>query len=251
MSKKITIFAAIALLANVSMNSANNITLGDEVRIPPRYLDGYYQVTATMSIDGMIDNWSIITEFPAGLSVKLIAGIEPLEGMTVPYTDRWGKQQTYEAPLQASANYGTISSEIIIPGYWDYDGDEYYESYGTVKWMPGSYDIFSMNFYVSPGFRSGDVVFGGTLTSGSDQRGAVLQGVRFHCPTHVWVGNILGDVDSNERLTVADVTALITYVLSGCGNGLNEFEIAAADVNQDGIVSIADVTLLISKVLKN
>ena len=56
---------------------------------------------------------------------------------------------------------------------------------------------------------------------------------------------IIGDVDGNNRLSIADVTALIDLLLSG-GDAPD-----TADVNRDGGVSIADVTALIDLLLAN
>lgn len=241
------LFIAAMLLVSMSIVANNSITIGDDVRIPPRYLDGYYKVEATMQVDGMLDDWQIIASYPQGVMVKLVAGIVPLEGMTIPYVDRFGAEQTYEAPLQVSAAYSTIASHIAVQGYWDYDNDGYYDPYGSAKWMPGEYQMFELNLYISPDFRSGDLIFDGTLTSGSDQRGAVLQGVKFYRIAHLWVGNLLGDVDSNDRVNISDVTVLINYLLTH--DGLSEFEITAADFNQDGDITIADVTALTNYLL--
>ena len=57
---------------------------------------------------------------------------------------------------------------------------------------------------------------------------------------------LLGDVNNDGFLTISDVTLLIRYVLSGVPLGLN---VENADVNQDQNISISDVTCLISKVL--
>ena len=248
--KKLQILAAMMLLVSMNISANNHITIGDDVRIPPRYLDGYFKVTATMQADGMLDDWQIVATYPQGVMVKLVSGIVPLDGMMIPYVDRFGVEQAYEAPLQVSANYGTISSHVSVQGYWDYDGDGYYEPYGSAKWMTGVYDLFEMNLYINPEFRMGDLIFDGTLTSGSDQRGAVLQGVKFYRTAHLWVGNLLGDVDSNERVNIGDVTILIEYLLSRDASDLNEFEIAVADTNQDGEVTISDVTVLINNLLR-
>ena len=57
---------------------------------------------------------------------------------------------------------------------------------------------------------------------------------------------MLGDVNMDGSLTIADVTLLISYVLSGKANN---FDVLAADVNQDNDISISDVTKLIGMVL--
>jgi len=55
----------------------------------------------------------------------------------------------------------------------------------------------------------------------------------------------LGDVNGDNSVTIADVTALIDYLLSGT------VAPASADCNQDGQVSISDVTALIDYLLTN
>ncbi len=55
---------------------------------------------------------------------------------------------------------------------------------------------------------------------------------------------VIGDVDGNNEVTIADVTTLIDILLKGAEAP------AAADCNNDGIVGIADVTALIDYLLK-
>jgi uncharacterized protein (DUF2141 family) len=56
-----------------------------------------------------------------------------------------------------------------------------------------------------------------------------------------------GDVNNDGAVNIADVTALIDYLL-GSGNTVNEL---AADVNGDHSINIADVTALIDMLLSN
>ena len=58
----------------------------------------------------------------------------------------------------------------------------------------------------------------------------------------------LGDVNHDGFLTIADVTMLISYVLA---NGTGAACPICADVNEDGFYTIADVTMLIDHVLKH
>ena len=55
-----------------------------------------------------------------------------------------------------------------------------------------------------------------------------------------------GDVDGDGDVNIADVTALIDYLLSGDATGVN---LDAADCDKDGDVNIADVTSLIDYLL--
>lgn len=56
-----------------------------------------------------------------------------------------------------------------------------------------------------------------------------------------------GDVNGDEVLNISDVTALISYVLTGDASGIF---LENADMNSDSNYNIADVTILISRVLK-
>lgn len=242
-------FLTLALVAaSMAANAASYISVNDTVRIDPNKLDGYQKLDYTAQFDGYCDAWSLSMDYPEGLTPKLVAGIVPLEGMTVSYTNRFGETVTQEAPLQVSAAYATISSSLSGEGYWDWDSGGYLESYGSVKWEPGTLEMFSMNYYVSPEFRRGTLTITGHMTSGSDKRGAILADYYFAKQIYVYVGNIRGDVDSNNRVTISDVTVLIEYLLSG-RNGLNWYEKDAADVNCDGTVAINDVTALINLLL--
>ena len=55
-----------------------------------------------------------------------------------------------------------------------------------------------------------------------------------------------GDTDDDGKVSIADVTAIIDYILSGNSAGIN---LTAADVDDSGTVNIADVTALIDYLL--
>ena len=244
--KKISFLAAL-LLTFVSANGINCISLGDTVRVNPNKLGGYTMLAAEMTIDGMCDNFSMEATYPQGFSPKLVAGIVAFDDMAINYLDRNGQEVFYTPPLQVSAAYGNISATSTEMGWWDYNQDGYLESYGTAKWMPGQRQIFALNMAVSYGFREGYITFDGILTSGPDQRGAVLQGVRFYSRTWVWVGLQPGDITGNEMITVGDIADLVDMLLGSIR--FDEFQRKAADVNFDGEVNIADVSTLIDWLL--
>ena len=58
----------------------------------------------------------------------------------------------------------------------------------------------------------------------------------------------IGDVNKDNAVNIADVTALIDYLLGGDPSSIN---VDAADVNGDDAVNIADVTALIDLLLSN
>lgn len=241
-------FFIIMCLFAIVANADNCFTLGDTLRIPPKYLGGYYSTDVKATIDGKMDNFSIVITYPDGFRPRPWHGIEGGEDMTISYTDYTGIEQTYTAALTISNDYGEVSSYIPVTGYWDYNMDGILEPYGTAKWDAGVYgQMFTFNFFVNESFRSGWLTMDGHLDSGTDKRGAILADVTFFRRTWVYVGYDKGDVDGNGRISIADVTELNDYLL-GC-DYIDEFGIEAADMNCDGNVTIIDMTLIIDVLL--
>lgn len=243
------LFAAIALLVCVTANAMSFFSFGDTVRINPNRLDGYQKMICTAQLDGYADKWSLTMSYPAGTLPKLVAGITALEGMAVEYVDNAGVVQVYDAPLQVSEAYNTIASSVPVYGYWDYNEDGVLETYGTAKWEPGHYEMFSLNFYISPEFRRGWLIIDGTISSSGDSRGPILQNVQFYKKTWVYVGYQKGDVNGDGRVSISDVTLLISHLMGDAMEELNEFQIDAAEFNLDGKVSIVDVTAIIDSIM--
>ena len=59
---------------------------------------------------------------------------------------------------------------------------------------------------------------------------------------------IIGDVNMDGAVNIADVTTLIDFLL---GSNVSQFDAEAADVNNDGAINIADVTALIDRLLSS
>lgn len=57
-----------------------------------------------------------------------------------------------------------------------------------------------------------------------------------------------GDVNKDSKVDVADVSALISYIL---GREVTGFDLAAAHMNVDGKIDVADVSLMINVILGN
>ena len=248
--KKILAIAAI-VAASVSMNAGNFFTAGvnDTVRIHPNRLNGYSEQVFTMQTDAYCDSWSIRMGYPKGTMVKLISGITPLSGMCVDYVNAQGEWACYEPQLQVSAAYANISATTADRyGYYDYTGNGVYIPYGTVKWEPGTRQMFSLNFFIEPTFRKGELTIDATFTASADSRGPILSNVRSYKTIWVWVGYQRGDINGDGRINITDATILI-YALQEAGDEityLDEFSIAAADLNDDGQVNVTDITILIN-----
>lgn len=244
--KRLSIFAAIALLS-MSAHSINNITMGDSIRISPNRLGGYYQHPVVMHNDAYCNAWNVAVTYPDGVMPKLVAGITPLDGLTVTYMDKNGNEQTYTPTLNVAVQYTTIAAYIPVSGYWDYNMDGELEPYGAAKWLPGEHQLWEYNLAIDWDFRGGYITFDGALSSGYDDRGAILQNAKFYSRTWLWVGYEKGDVSGDDRVNIADAVLLIDYLLNG--EGLDEFQIAAADVDGDGTAGIADVAIIIDMML--
>lgn len=61
-------------------------------------------------------------------------------------------------------------------------------------------------------------------------------------PLNSAASNLAGDIDNDGKITIKDVTIVIDFLLDGINN-------PAADADQNGVVSIADVTTLIELIL--
>jgi hypothetical protein len=57
---------------------------------------------------------------------------------------------------------------------------------------------------------------------------------------------LMGDVNSDGILSVADVTLTVSHIL---GRNTPDFSAEAADVNNDGTISVADVTAIVNIIL--
>ena len=103
------------------------------------------------------------------------------------------------------------------------------------------------------GDSSGEIVEGNVITV-SQVNQAVAKNwdvYKWNWDSEAWENyagsdGLPGDVNDDGNVTIADVTALIDYLLSGGASTVND---ANADVNDDGSVTIADVTALIDYLL--
>ena len=60
---------------------------------------------------------------------------------------------------------------------------------------------------------------------------------------------VLGDMNGDKQISIADVTALVNIILGKDNEEPYEYNHKAADVNGDKVISVADVTALVNKIL--
>lgn len=119
------------------------------------------------------------------------------------------------------------------------------DSVTVVPTVTGSSRTLHLRLAVPPGLESCRLRFvswTGTLISSGAIKRADISGVK--AAPH---GDILvGDVDNDGVITIGDVTGLIDYLLQGASSGAY---LDASDVDGDGTITIADVTALIDIIL--
>ena len=84
-------------------------------------------------------------------------------------------------------------------------------------------------------------------TSGSTSQPCYLDDVVMYYEGPEVPDFLLGDVNNDGQVSIGDVTTLIDYLLGGDV----EINMEAADVKTDGTVSIGDATTLIDMLLSN
>jgi hypothetical protein len=242
-----------AFLVSATAWADNYFTMGvnDTLRVNPAYISGVrtgLDVPIMAHFDGRLNFWQVTVTPPEDMHITAI-GTQPNQcpGLTVEYIQSTGTHTTYTATLGYNLNDSlTASSYINISGYWDYDDNEIFETYGTVKWEAGDYTMFPVTCDFDPTFTGGTVTLRCILSSGYDARGGM---VGYGAPVHslhqvtVIVGYQRGDVNGDGIISALDLTSINNYLLTS--SGLDQYQLEAADMNGDGNVSALDMSLLI------
>lgn len=249
MRKTLTFLLLLVLTAG-SLSADNYLAFGnsDTIRIPPHILGDNWNNSIRAQFDGRLDTWYMSMFLPSGLSVVVL---QRGSDMTVHYLNADSLPASYAAPLSTYSvqnGYG-LASQILIPGYWDYNFDGVMESYGTVKWEAGNYsDMLSITLAVDTSFRRGAITVTGSLFTSNDTRGGTINSpTTYSKSTLVYVGYRRGDVNGDDLLSIEDATMINDYLLSG--DGFDEFQLEAADFNGDGMISVLDVSALMTILL--
>ena len=126
--------------------------------------------------------------------------------------------------------------------YYSIDGAPYQTAHMTATGNPDEYVGYIKGYH-----QASEVDY---YVFGADESGHRYQQPVFGelDPHHftVNISFILGDVNDDGYVTIADVTTLIDYLL---GATISPFRTVAADVNSDDNISVADITALIDLVL--
>ncbi len=256
--KKIFTFLTL-LLATFSAIADNYFTIegvvNDTLRIIPTKLNGYVILHFNANFDGYLDSWRLDLTYPRDSVMKVIY-VSRESGMNIPYLKSDGTNDIYEATLTITPHFDnvTYNGEVTLSsitnqyGYWDPDSDGIYESYGTVKWELGWHnELFRIDYQLIADCTGDSIVIEGHLISTEDLRGDTVN-ADFEKVIYLKVAYLLGDVNGDDAVTIADVTALTNYVLMN-GDWFDQYQFEAADVNMDGNINVKDVTRLINMVI--
>ncbi len=241
--KKYLMFGLLALLGVGIAAPYNCFSMGvnDTIWINPYMspLGKVFHVHA--QADSRFNLWSMNFSYPTGLSA---IAMSESSSMLLPYMNSDGDSTAVRVTLYPSSSYTSVYASCMVPGYW-YNGEGVFESYGAVKWEAGYYEnMFTVKLLCGTGFSGGSIYLYGDMEGTADTRDGVLGHQYFSQTVTVMPGNMPGDVDGNDELTVNDVTTLISYLLEPDPTW-DVYRLAAADVNGSGTITIGDVTALI------
>ena len=246
------LFFIILLLSTVSMLAQTidgYFTLGvrDTLWVSPCTMGNGVNVSVKAHFEKRVDNWQLTFSYPTGMTPQYVEG---RQDMCRPYINSDGDTVTLVATLTTNSPQNTIiASSITETGYWYHNG--IFSSYGNVKWEPGDYSrMFDIFFEIDNStFSGGSMLVYGVLSSDHDSRGNYIDQVLFGKYIEVVKGNMRGDVNGDGILSIDDLTALINYLLNPDAAAWDEYQIAAADVNYSGTVTVVDVTALSSLIM--
>ncbi len=158
---------------------------------------------------------------------------------------RYGTQECKDSIAITSkfiAYSGKPLKEDSLLVYYSIDNDPYQVAHMTATGNPDEYVGYIKGYH-----QASEVDY---YVFGADESGHRYQQPVFGelDPHHftVNISFILGDVNDDGYVTIADVTTLIDYLL---GATISPFRTVAADVNGDDNISVADITALIDLVL--
>ena len=235
---RLIIFLTLVLATSLAQ-ADNYFTMGENDTLRVTVGSDTVTVPVRAHFDGRVSRWTLTMTYPEGL-VPLFATAGP--DMAVYYLDSTGAECVTEPPIIYNEGLTTIMSAVGEIGYWPQGSG--YVAYGPATWEAGDYDeMFYLSLGVSQSFTGGLLNVNGLLTGDDPRGGCVGPGVRFNRMIAVVAVWPTGDINRDGAVNIADVTALISQVLSGTTN-------AAGDLNGDGTVNIADVTAVITLVLR-
>jgi hypothetical protein len=177
--------------------------------------------TRTVSI--MLDNEGEYTAFQCDLHFP-----ESLTPSNFAMTDRKHSSHTFSTTTQENGDIRLLCYSLRIKPF---TGNE-----GALV----TFDVTASNDFTGPV----SITLHNTLFTATSSIEVAFDDEE--CVVTLASGALIGDVNQDGFITIADVTTLIDYLL---GSTVSPFNIDNADVTQDGQIAIGDVTSLIDMLL--
>ena len=156
--------------------------------------------------EGRVSGIQLSVTTPDGLTpVSAVSGSD----MTVNYLDGDGAETNTTATFDTRSDFSLMLGILWQEGYYDSDGDGFYEPYGVVKWDAGDYnEMILLTMHVEEGFDGGEIIVNTEVASGFDARGGTVDdmGESYLSDTKTCVVNVVPVPPS--FLSVADVEVL-------------------------------------------
>ena len=156
--------------------------------------------------EGRVSGIQLSVTTPDGLTpVSAVSGSD----MTVNYLDGDGAETNTTATFDTRSDFSLMLGILWQEGYYDSDGDGFYEPYGVVKWEAGEYnEMILLTMRVEEGFDGGEIIVNTEVASGFDARGGTVDdmGESYLSDTKTCVVNVVPVPPS--FLSVADVEVL-------------------------------------------
>jgi len=164
------------------------------------------------SFDARLNAFQLDVTYPEGVTpVSMTAGT----GLNVTYLNAAGIETTTPPVYGSNEMVSRFVAAYSVEGYWSPNGDGQYESYGAVKWEPGTYeDMIQLTLNVEEGFSEGDIILESQVASGEDARGGTVRQngdhmVLFTRVCHISVEPEPQPVDGDYMLTMDDAEVLV------------------------------------------
>ena len=196
-------------------------------------------VTYTSSTAGNATGTLTISSSEASVTVNLTASKIPMPSISItPIADMEAEFEGESTVVTAtvSADDNTESITLSVEGNFEL-------SLNRRDWAKTlSLDATGEVFYVRLANTETAGEYDGTISASTSLASAYADVHGVVNPKPV----IIGDVNMDGAVNIADVTTLIDYLL---GSSVLHFDAVAADVKNDGVINIADVTALIDLLL--
>lgn len=172
----------------------------------------------------------------------------------------WNAQLQYTQPVTLPAGtytltipvynvHGTTAIDKNLFGFVTDSGKEYFATPTT--FTEGEWTTMSMKITLmeeTPGKFS--VGYTHANSSSSNAPHLYVDYVQITCGNRQWPSFIVGDINKDKSVTIADVIALVDIIFGKDNAEPYLYDHTAADVNEDGAITIADVTAIVNIILE-